>query len=361
MSLDIGRGRGYAMAVGLALILAACGGSATPSATSSATEPATEPATVAPAETTAATAEPSAAAETLDIAYIQTGSFDYYQRGVDGAQLAAPGLGAALTVLNSDLKPEKELANVEDAISKGVDGIVLFSVGRASEEAALAKAKEAGIPVAILYGYAPELEADGTVFMQADINATGRMAGDWLAKNVESGKVAVIQGALGRGDAEAYTTSFKAGIAANPGLELVGEPSAEWARDKAVAAMQNLLTANPDLAAVFVQNEDMALGAIQAIKAAGADVVVVTQNGSPDGLAAIDAGEIAATVGWSPAQEAQMALARLVEAIRTGTPPSPKLCATPLVLVTKANLDAASPWVPTEASTKASLTASCGG
>ena len=95
------------------------------------------------------------AEEPLEIAYIQTGPFDYYQRGVEGAQMAAEQLGVNISVLNSDLSAEQEIANVEDAITKGVDGIVLFSVGRASEEAALTQAGEAGVPVAVLYGYAP--------------------------------------------------------------------------------------------------------------------------------------------------------------------------------------------------------------
>ena len=171
------------------------------------------------------------AGDALEIAFIQTGPYPYYERGVEGAKMAADALGVELSVLNSDLSAEQEIANVEDAITKGVDGIVLFSVGRASEEAALTKANEAGIPVAVLYGYAPELEDMGAVFVQADINQTGAMAGEWLAANVPSGKVAIIQGALGRGDAEAYTASFKEALAANPDLEIVGEPAGDWARD----------------------------------------------------------------------------------------------------------------------------------
>lgn len=300
------------------------------------------------------------ATEALEIAFIQTGPFPYYERGVEGANMAADSLGIELSVLNSDLSAEQEIANVEDAITQGVDGIVLFSVARASEEAALTKANEAGIPVAVLYGYAPELEDMGAVFVQADINQTGAMAGEWLAANVPSGKVAIIQGALGRGDAEAYTQSFKEALAANPNLEIVGEPAGDWTRDKALAAMQDLLTAHPDLAGVFAQNEDMALGALQAVKAAGADVTVVSQNGSPEGLEAVESGDISATVGWSPAQEAQMALVRLVDTIQDGTVADPKLCSTPVTLVTAENLDEASPWIPTEESTAASLTAECG-
>jgi ABC-type sugar transport system substrate-binding protein len=300
------------------------------------------------------------AGEALEIAFIQTGPFPYYERGVEGARMAADSLGVELSVLNSDLSAEQEIANVEDAITQGVDGIVLFSVARASEEAALTKANEAGVPVAVLYGYAPELEDMGAVFVQADVNQTGTMAGEWLAANVPSGKIAIIQGALGRGDAEAYTQSFKEALAANPDLEIVGEPAGDWARDTALAAMQDLLTAHPDLAGVFVQNEDMALGAIQAIKAAGADVTIVSQNGSPEGLEAVESGDISATVGWSPAQEAQMALVRLVDTVRDGTVADPKLCSTPVMLVTAENLDEASPWVPTEESTAASLVAECG-
>jgi len=295
-----------------------------------------------------------------EIAFIQTGPFPYYERGAEGAKMAAEQLGVELSVLSSALSAEQEIANVEDAITQGVDGIVLFSVARASEEAALTKANEAGIPVAVLYGYAPELEDMGAVFVQAQTNQTGAMAGEWLAANVPSGKVAIIQGQLGRGDAEAYTASFKEGLSANPDLEIVGEPSAEWARDKALTAMQDLLTAHPDLAGAFVHNEDMAMGALQAIKAADASVVIVSQNGSPEGLGAVETGEISATVGWSPAQEAQMALARLVATINDGTVADPKLCNTPVTLLTAENLGDASPWIPTAESTAASIVAECG-
>ena len=306
------------------------------------------------------TAQPAAMdAKPLRIAYIQTGPFEYYQYGTDGAKMAADKLGVELVLFNSDLKPEKEIANVEDAIQKGVDGIVLFSVGRASEEAALVAAKKAGIPVAVLYGYAPELEDQGAVFLQADVNSTGKMAGEWLAKNLDSGKVAIIQGMLGRGDAEAYTEGFKKALAANSNLKVVAEPEGGWDRAKAVAAMEDLLTRYPDLAGAFIQNEDMALGAMSVIKDRGADVKIVSQNGSPNGLDAVKKGEISATVGWSPSEEAQIALSRLVKTIRTGKAPEPKLCNTPLLMATAANADQAHPWVPTAESTLRALDAKC--
>ena len=119
--------------------------------------------------------------------------------------------------------------------------------------------------------------------------------------------------------------------------------------------METLITGYPNLKAVFVQNEDMSLGAIRALKEAGKEdqVLVVSQNGAPYGLEAIAAGGSKATVGWSPSQEAQLAVRMLVEHLR-GTK-VPKLTITPMKVITKANVDEAVPWEPTEASTTATV------
>jgi ribose transport system substrate-binding protein len=109
------------------------------------------------------------------------------------------------------------------------------------------------------------------------------------------------------------------------------------------------------LEAVFVQNEDMALGAIKALEEAGkADQVqIVSQNGAPYGLESIAAGGIKATVGWSPSQEAALSFRLLVEHIQGEK--VPKLTITPMKVIMKENIDEAVPWEPTEESTKATL------
>lgn len=355
--------RSIGVLMALVVLASACSSNDSESTTTAAGPADTTTTTAGQAETTTtAAATTTTPAEPLKIAYIQTGSFDYYERGVEGARLAAEALGVELIVMNSELDAEKEIANVEDAIVQGVDGILLFSVGRASEEAALKKAADAGVLAAVLYGYAPELEDLGAVFVQVDTAASGTMIGAWLAEELDAGKVAVIQGALGRGDAEAYTDSFKEALSANPGLEVVAEPSANWSRADAVAVMEDILTAFPDLSAVFVHNEDMALGAIQAINTAGKSdqIVVVSQNGSPDGLVAVNEGAIGATAGWSPSFEAQIAFSRLVTALVSGSAPEPKLCHTPITLITVLNVGDADPWIPTIESTQRALTAQCG-
>ena len=83
----------------------------------------------------AAEEAPADAAEELTIAYIKPGTAEYYEYGVDGAKMAAEKLGVNLIVFESEGNLEKEIANVEDAIQQGVDGVVLFSVGKSSKEA----------------------------------------------------------------------------------------------------------------------------------------------------------------------------------------------------------------------------------
>ena len=209
----------------------------------------------------------------------------------------------------------------------------------------------------MLFGYNKDLMDKMVGTVQADCNLSGATIGEWVAKNIPEGEVAVIMGQPGRGDAECYRDSFKAQMEKNPKLKLVAAVPGDWNRQKAFDQMQNLITSYPNLKAVFVQNEDMALGAIQALKQAGKekDVAIVSQNGAPYGLESIAADGIKATVGWSPSQEAQLALRQLVEIDQRH---QAALAAHDLAddgaspRTTSAD---ATPWEPTAASTQATL------
>src|SRR5262245_34757931 len=80
------------------------------------------------------------------IAYIQTGSVEYFQRSMQGAKAAVAALGGKVIVYNSNYQPATELANVRTAITRGVDGILLFSISRATLTTSARLAKQAGIP-----------------------------------------------------------------------------------------------------------------------------------------------------------------------------------------------------------------------
>lgn len=350
----------------VALLIGGCAGPATeaPKATEA---PATEapkateaPATEAPAATEAATEAPAAtepkAAVPLKIAYIRPTNEPYYKYGFDGASMMAKAMGVEILGYISDMKAERELASIEDAITQKVDGIVLMSVSSTAMTASVNKAYEAKIPIFLIFGYNEEILDKMVGTIQADCNLSGSIIGEWVAKNIPEGEVAVIMGLPGRGDAECYRDAFKREMEKNPKLKLVASVPGDWNRQKAFDQMQNLITSNPDLKAVFVQNEDMALGAIQALKQAGKEgqVAIVSQNGAPYGLEAIAAGGIKATVAWSPSQEAALAVRMLVEHLR-GQPQDFKLTITPMKVITKDNVNEATPWEPTEQSIQETL------
>ena len=298
----------------------------------------------------------ASAAEKLQIAYIRPTNEPYYKYGFDGAKMIGEQMDVKILGYVSDMKPERELASVEDAITQQVDGIVLMSVSATSLASSINKAYDANIPIFMLFGYNEELMSRMVGTVQADCNLSGGIMGKWVAENIPEGEVAVIMGLPGRGDAECYRDSFKAEMEKNPKLQLVASVPGDWNRQKAFNQMQNLITSFPNLKAVFVQNEDMSLGAIQALKETEAkdQVAIVSQNGAPYGLESIAADGIKATVGWSPSQEAQLAVRMLVEHIQ-GKKVEHQLTITPMKVITKENVDEATPWEPTPESTRATL------
>jgi ribose transport system substrate-binding protein len=199
----------------------------------------------------------------------------------------------------------------------------------------------------MIFGYSDKTRDKVVGVIQAPTGASSKLCGDWMAKNVKQGEIAVITGLPGRGDAEAYTDGFVKAAAANPNLKVVSVVPGDWNRQKAYTQMQNLITAHPNLVGAFVQNDDMALGAIRALQEAGKmqQVSIVAQNAAPYGVEAVRAGTLKMTVGWSPSQEAMIAFKLLVDYINGKKVPN--LVQSPMRVITTATLNDAVPWDPT--------------
>jgi ribose transport system substrate-binding protein len=290
----------------------------------------------------------------LTIAYIVPGvNNEYYKYAADGVKLAGKVKGIKILDYSSEFQAEKELANIEDAITQKVNGIVLFSVSASAIDAAVVKANDAKIPIFMVYGYSEKNKDRFVGSIQSDGMRSGGLMGKWVAENVQDGEVACIAGTLGRGDAEAYRDGFFNAALKNTKLVNVGTFPGDWDTQKAFTVMQDIITGHPNLKACFVQNEGMSVGAIKALKAAGklGQVKLVSQNGSPDGETMIKAGELTATVGWSCSQESILALHMLVDHINGKT--VPKLTLTPMKVISKDNLKEIAPWVSTEATVEA--------
>jgi len=155
----------------------------------------------------------------IEIAFIRATGEPYYQYGSQAAEAAAKKLGVKMVVYTSNLDSAQELANVQDAIARGCDGILIYAVSLSSERAAVDTASKAKVPIFFQSGYHTDLLPLSAGFMDNSLKEFSKPLGIWMAENLEKGKVAVIEGALGRGDSEAYTEGFKEGLSQNPNLE----------------------------------------------------------------------------------------------------------------------------------------------
>jgi ribose transport system substrate-binding protein len=193
-------------------------------------------------------------AKKLRIAYIRPTNEPYYKYGFDGAKMMADKMGVELFGFISDMKPERELASVEDAITQKMDGIVLMSISQTSITSSVNTAYNAKVPIFMLFGYSEELKDKMVGSVQADGKLSGKTIGTWVAQNIPEGEVACVMGQPGRGDAEMYRDAFLAEMEKNSQLKFVAAVPGDWNRQKAFNQMQNLITSFPNLKACFVQN-----------------------------------------------------------------------------------------------------------
>lgn len=213
----------------------------------------------------------------------------------DGAQKEADKLGYNLVVLDSQNNPAKELANVQDLTVRGTKLVLINPTDSDAVGNAVKMANQAKIPVITL----DRMANQGVVVshIASDNVAGGKMAGDFIAKKLGNGaKVIELQGIAGASAARERGEGFGQATAAHKFTVLASQP-ADFDRTKGLNVMQNLLTAHPDVQAVFAQNDEMALGALRALQTAGkTDVLVVGFDGTADGVKAVEGGKLGATV-----------------------------------------------------------------
>ncbi|MCS3432513.1 ribose ABC transporter substrate-binding protein RbsB [Klebsiella sp. BIGb0407] len=239
----------------------------------------------------------------------------------DGAQKEADKLGYTLVVLDSQNNPAKELANVQDLTVRGTKLLLINPTDSDAVGNAVKMANQANIPVITLDRVANQ----GTVVshIASDNVAGGKMAGDFIAEKLGNGaKVIELQGIAGASAARERGEGFKQAVAAHKFNVLASQP-ADFDRTKGLNVMQNLLTAHPDVQAVFAQNDEMALGALRALQVAGKnDVLVVGFDGTDDGVKAVEGGKLGATVAQMADQIGVIGVVTADKALKGETVPA---------------------------------------
>lgn len=217
----------------------------------------------------------------------------------EGAEKQAKALNYDLVVLDSQNDPAKELANVEDVSVRGVKVLLINPTDSDAVGNAIAVANQKKLPVITLDRAANKGQV--IAHIASDNAAGGEMAGNYIAEKLGKGaKIIQLEGLAGTSAARERGAGFAKAAQAYDFKILASQP-ADFDRSKGLNVMENLLTAQPEVQAVFAQNDEMALGALRAIQAAGKkDLVLVGFDGTDDGVKAVKGGKMAATIAQQP-------------------------------------------------------------
>jgi len=309
------------LVLSLVMVLAlAAGCSANAAVTTAATTAAaTQQETSAAAETTAA-AQTTAAAKVdysdITIGAIQPGPENYYQTFFDRIEESATHAGMKITTLLSEYSTEKELSNVEDLISQGVDCIAIFPLNSDSAQQIAQICNEAKMPLFLITAEASEGPGVVTCSVKNDFFDMGYKNGEWLAENFKGeAKILEVQGALGTGIGDNITAGFAEAIKSRDDFEIVYQKDCVWDRAQAIAFVEDQISAGTEFNVVFVHNEDMCGGVVSVLEENDMlkDVMVITENGSDDGFKMLASNQIACTVTNSPSLVAGETIVRIMQ------------------------------------------------
>lgn len=264
----------------------------------------------------------------------------YWKAEADTAAAEAKKLGYKTTVSANKNDPELQNQLIETAINDKVKGILLDPAGADESVAAVKKAVDAKIPVVLINA---ELAKTGLAKAQiVSNNAQGATVGaeEWAKAMKYKGTYVELFGKPSDNNAQVRSDGYKSVISQYPDLKSVGKEIANWDRQQGQDKMESLLSKNPNVKGVIAGNDEMALGAINALKQKGklSQVKVLGFDGNQDAVNAVKKGEMVATVLQPIVTGTKKAITQLNSVITSGkTGVADEKQALDCVLITKAN------------------------
>jgi ABC-type sugar transport system substrate-binding protein len=277
------------------------------------------------------------AADTVVVAMKGPGSGNPFWAAVEaGAKAKGKELGVNVVVVappqESDV--QGQIALIEDQLAKKVTAIAIAPTDPNALAPVLEQAKKQGVGVVFIDTKGSNA---GVTFIGTNNEVGAALAADFICKNVPKGsEVAILQGIITQSTGQARAQGSKKGLTAC-GMKVVAEQPADWDTGKAQSVMENIITGHPNLKAVFASNDNMALGAVQALKSANmlSKVTVVGFDANPNAAASVLAGDMKATVAQNPKNMGAFGVENAL-AVKQGKK-IPPVIDTGTVLVTKAN------------------------
>lgn len=247
---------------------------------------------------------------TYKVGFAQTESNNGWRIAeTNSMQDEAKRLGYQLVYTDAASSAAKQVSDVNSMIAQGVDAIFLAPREEKPLVPAIMNAKKAGITMILLDRNVDQTLAmagrDYLAFIGSDFIEEGRRSAEWLAKATDGkAKILELEGTTGASAASDRKAGFDAAIAKHPGMTILASQTADFTRDKGRQVAETMLQAHPDATAIYAHNDDMAVGAVAAVKAAGKvpgkDILIVSVDGSRDLVELIVQGEVGATCECNP-------------------------------------------------------------
>ncbi|MBK0418367.1 substrate-binding domain-containing protein [Leucobacter sp. CSA1] len=240
--------------------------------------------------------DPNAGEDTITVGVTVYDMSSFITQGKEGMEAYAADNGIELQWNSASGDVSTQASQMEQYVNAGVDAIIIVPVQADSLGPQVEAAKAAEIPVIAVNTALSGTEVDASV--QPDDVAAGEQEAQMMVDELGGeGNVVVLQGPLGSSPELDRGEGIDNVLAENPGMTVLAKDTANWKRDEAVNKMKNWISGFGDeIDGVISQNDDMALGAIQALREAGmTDIPVVGIDGIEDGLKAVEAGEMIGT------------------------------------------------------------------
>lgn len=219
----------------------------------------------------------------------------------EGVQKAADDHGIKLIVTDAQNDPQIQLKDVENLLTQNPAALIIDPTDSDAIVPAIEAANEAGVPV-----FTMDREANGGEVVSHigyDAIKSGNLAGQYIVDTIGGeGKVVELQGIMGTNVAQDRSAGFNEVIAEHEGIEIVAQQVANFDRAEAMTVMENILQANKEIDAVYAANDEMLLGAVEAIEAAGRldEIIVIGCDALDETLDFIREGKVEATIAEPP-------------------------------------------------------------
>jgi ribose transport system substrate-binding protein len=238
-----------------------------------------------------------------------------------GIEARAKELGANVVFVTANEVVAQQVDGIQDLVARKVDGILVSPIDAVAVGAAYDAAGKAGIPVISIARHASS--ANESAYVSMDEKKIGGEIAAWIAQSIGGkGEIAMVAGPSGAATFRNLAEGFDTVIKASPDIKVVYRKDVALTREMGLKQAEDILVAHPDVKAIYCANDEIALGASQAIAAAGkgSQVVVTGLNGIPPAMRAVKAGTVGLTVALNPVAWGRLGVDTMVEYLKGNKP-----------------------------------------